>query len=209
MITHVPPQMGKTSALDPADLVHHSRLVQDPAGFDPAYLITSNFEAIARGPLLKGITGGSIYGRLFEICWWNALVRYGVDPSRIERSIDPSRGKHADIDLLVHVNGHDVALLLKTSLRERWKQMDRDAGAIRAFNDSGRRREIWAVFYREQRDDTAERMIRHARDIESQFFTGGVHVRTVLDGNAMRVLFVLCGANVAELDSATLAGVGL
>jgi hypothetical protein len=205
MITNVPPWIRTGGALDPEDLAHHSRAIQDPPGFDPAYLITSNFDRIVQSALFRGNTNNRNNGELFEVCFWNALVTYGIDPVRIEHGVDPTHGKHADIDLLVHAPLGDVALLLKTSLRERWKQLDRDANAIR-FTAAGGRIEVWAVFHREHRDDTAEKMIRHAEHVERQFFTGGVRVRTVLDTNAMRTLFTRCGANVAEMVSATLTG---
>jgi hypothetical protein len=198
VIIHFPPRLtktGKASALDPEDLAHHSRAVHDPPGFDPGYLITSNYDAILDSALFRGNTNNGNNGTLFEICFWNALIKYGIDPAKIERHVDPTHGKNADIDFLVHAPLGDVALLLKTSLRERWKQLDRDANAIR-FTDSGGRLEVWAVFYREHRDDTPVKMIRLAENKERMFFTGGVRVRTVLDGNAMRALFTRCGGVV-------------
>jgi hypothetical protein len=191
-------------SLKPDDLAHHSRGVKDPPGFDPSLLIISNYEAIIQGPLFRGKINNTNYGTLFEICWWNALITYGVPPQLIDTHIDLSKGKHAEIDLLVHTAmSEDIALLLKTSLRERWKQPDRDAHVIRMF-DQGRIKP-WLVFYREHASDTAVRMISYAQRVERRCISG-TPVRTVLDTTAMRALFLRCGATVTNKLSVTPEG---
>lgn len=201
MIKHFPPHVTAASNLNPQDLAHHTRQISDPLSFSPSQMITANYDAVIHGPLFRGKVNNTYYGNLYEICWWDALVSYGVPAGTIEPHVDAASGKHAEIDLLVHAPMDDVAILLKTSLRERWKQLDRDASLISIFAVT-RRTDIWVVFYREQAADSAEKMVGHARRVERMFGTRDVKVRTVMDGNAMRSLFLRCGAAMADSEAA-------
>jgi hypothetical protein len=85
-------------------------------------------------------------------------------------------------------------LLVKTSLRERWKQFDRDAIVIEQFVKVQKgAMDIWCVFLREHPGDMAVAMIREAAEHEAKFWSSA-RLRTVLDAGAMRELFIACGA---------------
>jgi hypothetical protein len=90
--------------------------------------IAAHFCALLRQ---KGLQqNNSRNGRHFCLCVYDALVAAGIPPQRIELNVRADPRRNDDIDLRVTLSAtHQryVLFYLKTSLRERWKQVDRDA----------------------------------------------------------------------------------
>ncbi len=76
-------------------------------------------------------------GKIFEIVFISTLIQYGMKPNNIELNYaegSAAKDKYcADADVLLILKDYELALMLKTSIRERWKQFDRDAGVFKHF----------------------------------------------------------------------------
>lgn len=107
----------------------------------------------------------------------DALVQHGVSPGRFL-----THWKHtqtsADVDIIVLpvMDEPAVAMFLKRSFRERWKQIDRDAMLLkynsysartRLYGDmkipSGQGLSMWSIVYKERGTNTSQQAITQAR----------------------------------------------
>lgn len=72
----------------------------------------------------------TLKGSLYTLCIYDALIALGVQASRITFGARARPERHDDIDMLIEPispAGEKTCLYLKTSFRERYKQVDRDA----------------------------------------------------------------------------------
>jgi len=140
----------------------------------------------------RGKLDNSTRGSLFEATVYDGLVYYGVAEERIGSKLDASwlgqRTLNAELDIVVSPRGvafdksdpstWAFGLLLKTSLRERWKQIDRDTHVASTF---ARFRYFWGLTYLEQNVHTAEKQIELLAKKNAQLHTRGVELVTVTD----------------------------
>jgi hypothetical protein len=78
---------------------------------------------------------GSSTGQFFELIFTEALSAVGVSASRQKLHLKHEK-TNVEVDVFVVGAKRPIIILLKASLRERWKQEDRDAMAIR-HNEKG------------------------------------------------------------------------
>lgn len=98
----------------------------------PAAAIKTLLMLFMRTPHLN--KKGTVSGQVFELVVLECLIRAGVPIERIRRNLDLCPPHKADVDILIlpEKNGKAYALFLKTSWRERWKIIDRDAGLAKS-----------------------------------------------------------------------------
>ena len=123
---------------------------------------------------------GSTSGQFFETIFTEALAAVGVEIPRQKIHLKHD-ATNVEVDVFVVGAKRPVIILLKTSLRERWKQEDRDAMAIK-YNikgcadslyeqagigkfDSAYPPIVWAVSWREKETVTPEAAIAAAKKI--------------------------------------------
>lgn len=94
----------------------------------PGSHISSHMEALEKHPMISN--KNNVRGSMFEYCVYDALALW-VDETRISRGVHLSKKHSVEVDYVVLPdNGGSIFYLFaKTSLRERWKQVDRDAMA--------------------------------------------------------------------------------
>lgn len=194
MIEHIAPFVKvEGRRLDGDGLRFHSR------GYRPALpetvsgRIVGHYDAIIAS--LPGKLDNSMRGWLFEVIVYDALVHFGIPPSRIRDHQQVVKGRKAEIDLLVSNGERRIGIMLKTSLRERGvAQFDR-TGLICQYQavSTDFPTDLWGLFLREHRDDTAARMMAYARR-QHRAFASKARLHTVLDEQAMRELLAVCGA---------------
>jgi hypothetical protein len=194
MIEHPAPfVLANGKRLDAEGLRYHSRHHVGVGGYDPSARIIGNYEAVRRS--MPGRVGNDFLGWLFEVCLWDALAHYGIASDCITAHVQAAPGRKAEIDFVVSTGHGLVGIMVKTSLRERWAQLDR-TGIIheaRRIDRDVEAIDLWGVFYREQAHHTARDAIQHAAR-QQRFFWSSVKLRSVLDVDAMRELFTACGA---------------
>ena len=71
----------------------------------------------------------SINGRIFEYLICETLAQGGITPFYYQARFE--RVPNADFDVLLYDATHPIALTMKTSLRERYKQADLEGAALR------------------------------------------------------------------------------
>jgi hypothetical protein len=126
MIEYFPLQ-GKARVITDDDFRHHTRHTS-LAGLTPAERAAAHYTTLLQSPTLK--LSNTRNGYCFCVCVYDALVAAGVDPQRITFNSRASKERNDDIDLRIAPSNPTKAMTciyLKTSLRERWKQVDRDA----------------------------------------------------------------------------------
>jgi hypothetical protein len=116
-----------------ADLRHFTRNIPDRPS-QPSSHVTTHVEAIYNSALKRG-NGDN--GDIFEVCFIDAMLKFNhqgatIAADKISTHVDVVPPKHAEADIWIratgqHVNSAPMMLMLKTSLRERYKQEDRDA----------------------------------------------------------------------------------
>jgi hypothetical protein len=174
------------------DLQHWTRNVPDHRGH-PGHRITEHYEAILKYNAEKN---NSKKGAYFEAVVYDALVFEGVDPDRIGLSVDVSNLRDADADFLIAPPGKTfawasgnnwidcTAILCKTSLRERWKQVDRDAGIIHGIT----RGDVFGLVHKEQTDSSLEKMQRLLQRHEKKLSARDTSFITTLDDDAVSAM---------------------
>lgn len=200
MLKYPHPRLERSSMLDWEDLTHHTRRVKN--GLSPSEYIVQHFDAVKGS--FHGKPNVAVLGLLLEVCVWDALARFDI--SILAWGADLSgNGKHADADILVRpkdtaAHPFDVALLIKTSLRERWKQLDRDAmimeRAYRAEDGSSRPLQVRAMFLREKDTDSVSTAQRKARTVQRQLGAPNTQIFTLMDQETVTRLFTTLGANL-------------
>ena len=123
---------------------------------------------------------GSTSGLSFETIVTESLSFYGVHASRQKLHLKHDK-TNVETDVFIVGAKRPIIILLKTSLRERWKQEDRDAMTIKSNAkgcadelyrqaglgkfDSAYPPIIWALTWREKEDVTPDQAIAHAKRI--------------------------------------------
>lgn len=126
MIEHFPLKR-RSKVFMPEDLQHVTRgIVVDGLSFPER--AAAHYTAYLQDRTIK--RNHTRNGDWFCFCIYDALVACGVTPERIIFNTRASKERNDDIDLLIEPclsTQSRMCLYLKTSLRERWKQVDRDA----------------------------------------------------------------------------------
>lgn len=151
------------------DVVHWTSSVPDATPLED--LLNENFQAILAGAGAHNkIKSPTARGRYLEMCIYDFIARVvleeGGSLDRIELHVDMRDGKHAEADFLIY---RKLAVLVKVSLRERWKQVDRDAGLMQ--NGYGRRKGgflVHTLFYAEKDSDDFRQARKKASSVMSQ-----------------------------------------
>jgi hypothetical protein len=167
--------------------------VLDNTYTNPSIQLCTQLEYIKENydPLFQG----SRIGTAFEDLFIDALVNF----QNTEGNYIPVRSLHTnktcnavldlarpycvDIDMLLN---EEVAFFLKTSLRERWKQWDRDALIVEYLYGVNMRKVM--LFFRENPSQTAAQSIALASKVKSQF-KAQAEVLSVYDEAGMYELF--------------------
>jgi hypothetical protein len=126
MLEHfpIPP---RSKVFSDEDFRHHTRLV-NAEGLTFAERAAAHYTALLQDRTLK--RSNTSNGYWFCICVYDALLAAGVSPERITFNTRANKKRNDDIDLLIEPSVPTKAVMclyLKASLRERWKQVDRDA----------------------------------------------------------------------------------
>jgi hypothetical protein len=121
---------------------------------------------------------GQLQGKVFELVIADALIQSGIPVENLRAHVsDATTSTEIDIAVITP-SSRIIAILAKTSLRERWKQEDRDALMLKLGGVEGWNRmtsayalpavdrehlSIWALTWKEQKDSTAAKAIESAR----------------------------------------------
>lgn len=110
-------------------------------------------------------------GLLFEQCVYDAMCQSGVDPAWITTGVDLADGNNAEADFLISPPGtHSRVVFAKVSLRERWKQIDRDAIVI-GYTNKKLQDHMSLIFLAEHQGDTIAQATRKAAVTEAQLYS--------------------------------------
>lgn len=126
MIEHFP-LTPRSKVFMPENIQHHTRGVVE-GGLSFAERAAAHYTAYLQDRTIK--RNHTRNGDWFCFCIYDALIACGVAPERVIFDTRASKERNDDIDLLIATGLPTQArmcLYLKTSLRERWKQVDRDA----------------------------------------------------------------------------------
>lgn len=185
--------MPRTTKAEPKltreDLIHYTRNVPDDIG--PGPRIVQHFEAIKKYIPPKSYQQ---LGAAFEQCVYDALVEYGVQIQSVHTDMSP--GSDAEADIVVEFDGITYPVLIKTSFRERWKQVDRDARIMADLNWGKIHPRV--IFLREQDLDTPDIAIRRARIIQAKVRAPNIKIVSAMDSRGMHKLFYELGADIEE-----------
>ena len=121
------PIPSRSKVFSDDDFRHHTRLI-NAEGFTFAERAAAHYTALLQDRTLK--RSNTSNGYWFCICVYDALLAAGVSPERITFNTRANKKRNDDIDLLIEPSVPTKAVMcmyLKASLRERWKQVDRDA----------------------------------------------------------------------------------
>ena len=159
--------------------IPHPRI--DPSGYVSGMM--RNFKKLPHLP-----KGGATTGTGFELVLLSALLGAGVSESRI--SIHEHVSKKWRIEVDIHICGHPpVSIMSKTSLRERFKQADRDALGISYNDNRGHWGDVYLLFWSEHpMTDTKAKSLEQARKVQDQFISQA-KVLTIEDAVSMKELF--------------------
>lgn len=131
----------------------------------------AHFRAILKGLRPLGSEqNGALRGKFLEMCVYDFVVKTVLaadgDSGLVETGVDVVPGEHAEASVLVN---NRLALLVKTSYRERWKQTDRDALVMTWFNGPCRDQavfRVWSVFFAEKDDHGLRTVQSKAASVE-------------------------------------------
>lgn len=133
---------------------------------------------------------GAIRGKYLEMAVYDFVAKVvsanGGDVSCITVQVDMLPGYHAEADILVN---NKLAILVKTSFRERWKQVDRDAMIMTHHSPARKARDfhVWSVFFAEKDTDGLEQVQKKAIGVERCCFSD-ITVASVIDTDKMKEL---------------------
>ena len=131
------------------------KVITNPA--NPAETIHKNYEALLKNKSLAN--SSTKRGNWFEVAIIDALIQAGVETNRIEKNVHLNKQRNVEADIVVYptdresLDGWTFILMAKTSMRERWKQWDRDAQAI-PYVDKIHNPLSIGIFYKEKETDT-------------------------------------------------------
>lgn len=138
-------------------------------------------------------------GKALELTMHAALIEYGVDPGRISSHCHVDKTKRVEVDILIRgapPHTRTVAIMCKNSLRERWKQEDRDAMALRYFSDfllfDKMDPIVWFITNKEKPKYTLENQLTYLSRLKSSFISHNCELVTIYDAVAMDRLLVQC-----------------
>jgi hypothetical protein len=106
--------------------LYTTHIIEGP--LTPAERIAAHFCAMRLQRSLQH--NNSMIGRQFCLCVYDGLRAAGIPEECITLNVRASKARNDDIDICVTLPTHPERVYLfylKTSLRERWKQVDRDA----------------------------------------------------------------------------------
>lgn len=154
--------------------------------------VDENYRALINGyRTISSKSNNTLFGMFFELCVYNlvhhVLLEEGLsNPGQyllVGKDMRPPY--NADVDLLVC---ETLAVFAKTSMRERWKQVDRDCKAIveavpaRTIRDNFR---AWSVFNTEHLNDSLIATQQKAKNYRERSLSPLLYV-SVRDHTAMR-----------------------
>lgn len=152
------------------DVTHWASHVPDDTPLDQ--VVDANFNAILSGVASHNkAKPPAVRGKYLEMCIYDFLSRYvesrGLShEDHIEVHVDMKDGKHAEADFLVCGN---LAVMVKVSLRERWKQIDRDSLVMQGMR--GRRgRRVLSLFFAEHDTDSFRQARKKAANVTDQSY---------------------------------------
>lgn len=145
----------------------------------------AHFAAALKGSKAHGSgRNGAIRGKYLEIAMYDFAAKVvtanGADESCIRVQVDMMPGHNAEADILVNDR---LAILVKTSFRERWKQVDRDALLMSHLNPSRSKPHdfrVWSVFYAERDNLPLEQIQKKAVSV-ARHCLATVSVGSILD----------------------------
>ncbi len=153
MLKYFPARCEKKHAVLRTELLQ--KVTRDVGeGVDISERVVAHYIALARF-LQEGGYNPSNNGNAFEIVLRDAFLYFGLNPDAITEHIDPTGSggtagrRNADADTVVGEKWSAVgrvAVLKKSSLRERWKQADRDADIFIKCGYTA----VWLVTFSEQ-----------------------------------------------------------
>jgi len=180
LFEYIHPSIERGSTFTAEDLRHFTRRLDLP----PAESIQANYEAVHSAVLLNRRAPAAASGALFEQCIYDAMCRSGVDPSWIQTGVDLADGNNAEADFVISVPSRGRrAVFVKVSLRERWKQIDRDAMVI-GYRHNDLRDNMSLIFLREHLGDSIGQATRKAAVTAQQCYAR-LSVHTALDHAAI------------------------
>lgn len=166
-----------------------TRWTKDVPATDLSTVTNENFRAILEGVRKHGsVKNPIVRGRYLEMCVYDTIARVisgegGDTASLIRTGVDVSDGYHAEADFLVN---DKLAVLVKVSYRERWKQIDRDVLVMTADGKRSNHNDFraWSLFNSEQDGDNTVQAIKKANNVQTQCFSG-ISVATIKDPKRM------------------------
>lgn len=152
-------------------------------------LVSDNFSSVLAGIRAYGkVKNPSVRGAYLEFCVYDLLCRVveneGLSPSEaIKTDIDLAEGHHAEADMLVNDR---LAVLVKVSFRERWKQVDRDVLVMTSTGRRSNHRDFraWSLFNSEHDEDNDVQSGKKAAIVQNQCYSG-VSVTSIKDAKRM------------------------
>ena len=110
-------------------------------------------------------------GRTFERVLYDGLVSAGINPVRITMNIDVTkkgRKLHAEVDILIEPahEGKKACGYSKTSMRERWKQIDRDGMIAKQVFGDKYVHNVGITWAEKTNGDTRENLDRQTKKLE-------------------------------------------
>jgi hypothetical protein len=128
MIQHFPTIKGNTTEQGTQDILRSCTREIDADSLGFAERVSAHFSAILASKHVA--KGNKDRGAYIVICVYDALLAMGVDPAKIELSVqaNPRTDDHIGIKIDVATDPPRYVLLyVHSSLRERWKVFDREA----------------------------------------------------------------------------------
>ena len=168
----------------------------DPTdGLSISETICTNYERISNSHRFQ--QNGQFRGQAFEIIVGDALAKALSETPAVIRGHVSYSSQNAEIDVAIDYGDSVHGIFLKTSLRERWKQEDRDALLFSgernhfprlesALGHKVKRFTPWSLVYKEQQQMAPEQAVQYVRR-RSQFFAGieAERIMSVYDAQRM------------------------
>lgn len=134
---------------------------------------------------MKAAFNNSYIGTVYEIVFLSALLDEGIPTDKITYHFKTDM--RAEIDIIVC----DTGFFLKTSLRERWKQIDRDSIVLQATESKLMDARFVAVSYKEHRDKSIDYNIKAAHR-PNEYKYGNVEFVSIYDQGTIESIVLDC-----------------
>lgn len=145
---------------------------------------------VSKGQAHGSGRSGAIRGKYLEMAVYDFVAKVVEDNdgdiSCITVQTDMYPGYNAEADIVV--NGR-LAILAKTSYRERWKQVDRDVLVMTHHSPSRKARDfhVWTVFFGENDKVTLEQVRKKAKKVED-LCVSDITAASIIDIDKMKEL---------------------